>query len=150
MILRLAMLWCSNQRWRFWLGALISLLLIAFVGSLVALSPNIATLTVSSILLLSIFVIMLVKPQPALLFLLMVLSLGIETLDLSEFLTTFPVIAQIRPIVPTGSITVYDLLIGLILIVVLMRDSIAPYKPKTSKNITSIGKYLLLYLTVGL
>ncbi len=81
--------------------------------------------------------------------LLIVLALGMETLDISSLLRIMPVMQAFLAIVPTGSITYYDLLAGLLVLSLTARLLLRGQAP-LPRGARVVGKALVIYIAVVL
>jgi len=134
--------------WR-WAGICLTCLLFVLLGSAVAFSPVSGLVILGMMGILIIFFIMLIRPEMTVLFLLITLAFGIETLDLFKIMGDLPGKALIEQISSSGSVTVYDLLVGLGIFSLLVRYAVPSSRYSKSQTDLSIGRALASYLIVG-
>ncbi len=130
--------------------ALVGAVLLLFVGEVVLLCHAEAGLALLVAIAAAVFSLGLAFPEYGAALALIVLSLGPETLDLTRLLATLPLVARILAVVPTASITVYDLLTSVLLIAVLARYALTGRRTQRGRDDMGIWRALLLYLGVVL
>ena len=122
----------------------IQVIAITIASVLVAFNPALGLAGVGVILIVG---LILFRVEYGVILLLFVLSLGLESLDLSSVLENVPGATNLLSIVSSGHITVYDFLIVVVLAAAMIKR-FASHKP--AKDKTKISKLILLYLGFGL
>ncbi len=80
--------------------------------------------------------------------LLVILSLGMETLVINHWLTGLPGVASILSTSASGSITFYDLFAGVLLLAICVRMMLRQRRPALPPASTAVGRALLAYVAV--